>query len=72
MPRQEPATTIDQSRPVATTSPEDSRYVAALERENEFLRSEIFVKNSQIGELTERARETNHLVAGLQNYSAHC
>jgi hypothetical protein len=67
MPRQEPATTIDQSRPVATTSPEDSRYVAALERENEFLRSEIFVKNSQIGELTERARETNHLVAGLQN-----
>jgi hypothetical protein len=66
-PRQEPATTNDQSRPVATTPPEDSRYVAALERENDFLRSEILVKNSQIGELTERARETNHLVAGLQN-----
>jgi hypothetical protein len=67
VPRQEPSTTTDQSRPVATTPPEDSRYVAALERENEFLRSEILVKNSQIGELTERARETNHLVAGLQN-----
>jgi len=45
----------------------------ALERENEslrnerdFLRSEIFVKNDQIKDLTERARETNHLIAGLQ------
>lgn len=59
------ATTDDRSRPVAT-GPDDSRYVAALERENEFLRGQIGVKDTQIGELTERARETNHLIAGLQ------
>jgi hypothetical protein len=64
--RQEVPTTTDQSRQVATTPPEDSRYVAALERENEFLRGQVLVKDTQIGELTERARETNHLVAGLQ------
>lgn len=64
--RQEPATTTDQSRPVATAPLEDSRYVAALERENEFLRGQIDVKDKQIAEGTERARETNHLVAGLQ------
>ena len=64
--RQEPAAPTDQSRPVATTPPEDSRYVAALERENDFLRGQVVVKDTQIGELTERARETNHLLAGLQ------
>ena len=55
----------DQSRPVAT-SPDLSRYVARLETENEFLRGEMNVKNNQIKDLTERARETNHLIAGLQ------
>ena len=59
------ASTDDKSRPVAT-DPDGSRYVAALERENEFLRGQIGVKDTQIGELTERARETNHLIAGLQ------
>ena len=39
-----------------------------LEKDGEigFLRSEIAVKNEQIKDLTERARETNHLIAGLQ------
>jgi hypothetical protein len=58
-------TSPDQSRPVGAVS-EDSRYVGALERENEFLRGQITVKDTQIGELTARARETNHLIAGLQ------
>jgi hypothetical protein len=31
-----------------------------------FLRTEISIKNDQIKDLTERARETNHLIAGLQ------
>jgi hypothetical protein len=31
-----------------------------------FLRTEVAVKNNQIKDLTERARETNHLIAGLQ------
>ena len=59
------ATGDDQSRPVATI-PDESRYVARLESEVEFLRGQITVKDTQIGELTERARETNHLIAGLQ------
>ena len=66
MPRQEPATPPDQSRPAATTPPEDSRYVGALERENEFLRDQVVVKDTQIREMTERARETNVLIGGLQ------
>ena len=60
-------TTADQSRPVATIPLDESRYVGLLERENEFLRGQVLVKDTQISELTERARETNHLVAGLQN-----
>ena len=37
-----------------------------LESENEFLRGQVAVKDTQIKDLTERARETNHLIAGLQ------
>ena len=59
-PRHEGPTSTDQSRPVAT------QYVARLEGENEFLRQQIGVKDDQIKDLTERARETNHLIAGLQ------
>ncbi len=59
------ATGADPSRQVAT-SPDLSRYVARLEGDNEFLRSQISVKDGQIKDLTERARETNHLIAGLQ------
>jgi hypothetical protein len=59
------STSVDQSRPVAT-SPDLSRFVERLEGENEFLRKQISVKDDQIKDLTERARETNHLIAGLQ------
>jgi len=48
----------------------DERYVSLLENENTFLRGQIEVKDSQIKEMTERARETNHLVAGLQKLLA--
>jgi hypothetical protein len=65
-----PATSPDQSRPVATPVPDDSRYVAALERENDFLRGQITVKDTQISELTERSRETNVLIGGLQRLLA--
>jgi hypothetical protein len=57
---QEPTATPDVSRPVATA------YVGRLESENDFLRKQIGVKDDQIKDLTERARETNHLIAGLQ------
>ena len=64
---QEPAatpgpTSPDVSRPVAA----DTRYIERLEGENEFLRQQVSVKDNQIKDLTERARETNHLIAGLQ------
>jgi hypothetical protein len=59
-PRQEAATSSDMPRPVATD------FVARLEGENDFLRKQITVKDEQIKDLTERARETNHLIMGLQ------
>jgi hypothetical protein len=58
----DPPTSPDLSRQDAA----EVRYVVRLESEVEFLRGQITVKDTQIGELTERARETNHLIAGLQ------
>jgi len=58
--RHDTAATADLSRQVAP------RYIERLEGENEFLRQQIGVKDNQIKDLTERARETNHLIAGLQ------
>src|ERR1700733_13045179 len=59
------------SRPVAT------EYTHQLEKRLEekdgeitFLRTEVSIKNDQIKDLTERARETNHLIAGLQKMLA--
>jgi hypothetical protein len=56
----------DQPRQTAAEAEAVSRYVARLEGENGFLREQITVKDVQIKDLTERARETNHLIAGLQ------
>jgi hypothetical protein len=56
----------EQTRTDATVRGPDERYVERLEGENEFLRGQINVKDGQIKELTERARETNILIAGLQ------
>lgn len=55
-------TSPDLSRPDAA----NARYIERLEGENEFLRRQVSVKDDQIKDLTERARETNHLIAGLQ------
>lgn len=55
----------EQSRTDATVRADD-RYVARLESEVGFLRGQIETKDAQIKELTERSRETNLLVAGLQ------
>src|SRR3954447_7589285 len=64
-PRPAP-TGLDQPRQTAAEAEAASRHVARLEGENEFLRGQVTVKDKQIGELTERAPETNHLIAGLQ------
>ena len=56
----------EQPRPDATVPGNDDRYASRLEGENDFLRKQMDVKDTQIKELTERARETNLLIAGLQ------
>lgn len=75
----QPTTDRDESRPVATEpveqqktnepteSANDGRYTTQLERENEFLREQIKIKDGQITELSTRARETNVLIKGLQD-----
>ena len=62
----QPETGRDEPRQTAATSEFVSRYVARLEGEYEFLRGQVTVKDGQIKEMTERARETNVLIAGLQ------
>ena len=68
--RQSVATRRDAPRQVATDSDLTERYIARLEGENEFLREEARTKNAQIKELTERSRETNVLIGGLQRILA--
>jgi hypothetical protein len=62
----EGANSDEQPRTDANVRAPDDRYTQRLENENEFLRGQIGVKDGQIKELTERARETNILIAGLQ------
>jgi hypothetical protein len=60
------ATDDDQPRPTATVRPVDDRYIISLERENIFLREQVVVKDTQIGALLERDKETNTLIHRLQ------
>ena len=57
---------IEHPRIDAIVRDNKDRYVARLEGENDFLRGQMEVKDTQIKELTERARETNILIGGLQ------
>jgi hypothetical protein len=56
----------EQTRLDATVHAADNRYVFQLEKDNEFLRGQIGVKDKTIEALLERDRETNILIAGLQ------
>jgi hypothetical protein len=56
----------EQTRTDASVRAADDRYIERLEGDIEFLRGQVTVKDGQIRELTERARETNVLIAGLQ------
>jgi hypothetical protein len=56
----------DEPRPVAANEEFVSRYVARQEGENEFRRGQVNTKDDQIKDLTERARETTRLIAGLK------
>ena len=57
-------------RQVATAPDLTDRYIVRLEGEVAFLREELTTKNAQIKELTERSRETNVLIGGLQRLLA--
>ncbi|MDR3571254.1 MAG: hypothetical protein P4L81_03580, partial [Candidatus Pacebacteria bacterium] len=60
------STSDDKPRLVATGPDLTERYIDRLEGEVTFLREELTTKNAQIKELTERSRETNVLIGGLQ------
>ena len=57
---------IGQPEPVSPLVAADDRVAVLLERENDFLRGQIAVKDKQIEALNERVFETNSLTAGLQ------
>ncbi len=70
-PERQPApTSTDEPRHVATGPDLTERYINRLEGEVTFLRDEVITKNAQIKELTERSRETNVLIGGLQRLLA--
>ncbi len=56
----------EQPRTAASVRGPEDRYVVLLEKENEFLRGEVSVKNNQIEALLERDKETNTLIHRLQ------
>jgi hypothetical protein len=60
------ATGDDRSRPVAASHVEQLEKRLGEGQRNSVPLSEVAVKNDQIKDPTERARETNHLIAGLQ------
>jgi len=63
----EASTSHDLPRPVAADHIEQiEKRLEEKDGEIRFLRAEVAVKNDQIKDLTERARETNHLIMGLQ------
>jgi hypothetical protein len=63
----EPATNSpEQSRTDATVRGVDERYINRLEKENSFLREQVVVKDTQIGALLDRDKETNTLIHRLQ------
>ena len=68
--RQPQSTSTDEPRQVATGPDLTERYIDRLEGEVTFLRDELTTKNAQIKELTERSRETNVLIGGLQRLLA--
>jgi hypothetical protein len=68
--RHQLSSTPDKSRQVATNDDLTAKYIDRLEGEVAFLREELTTKNGQIKELTERSRETNVLIGGLQRLIA--
>ena len=64
--RERAANRHEQPRTDAAVRGVDDRYVTRLEDENTFLREQVVVKDTQIGALLERDKETNTLIHRLQ------
>ncbi len=64
--RDEGTNSREQSRTNAVVRSPEDRYVVLLEKENDFLRGQVTVKDSQIEALLERDKETNTLIHRLQ------
>jgi hypothetical protein len=64
--RERAANRHEQPRTDAAVRRADERYVTRLEEENTFLREQVVVKDTQIGALLERDKETNTLIHRLQ------
>jgi hypothetical protein len=62
----EPTKGREQPRTGEAVRPSEDRYVNLLEKENEFLRGQVSVKDTQIEALLERDKETNTLMHRLQ------
>lgn len=54
----------------SATLPDTSRYVALLERDNEFLREQVSKKDEQISDLSKRFSETQTLLGAMQRMFA--
>ena len=54
----------------SATQPDTSRYVALLERDNEFLREQVSKKDEQISDLSTRFSETQTLLGAMQRMFA--
>ncbi len=72
-PPTEPPNSNEEPRMDANVRAPDDALYKSLERENQslrderdFLRTQVVVKDSQIKDMTDRARETNLLIGGLQ------
>ena len=52
------------------TQPDTARYVALLERDNEFLREQVSKKDEQITDLSKRFGETQTLLGAMQRMLA--
>ena len=60
----------DNQRPETTGETATSRYVALLERDNEFLRDQVQKKDGQITDLSKRFGETQTLLGAMQRMLA--
>ncbi len=57
----------EQSRTDPGVRREDDRYVSQLEKENEFMRGQIVVKDTQIADLLKNGEKTNEIIHRLQS-----